>query len=70
MQALAAYGGELDAIAVSPWDGQSHHAHNPRAEVRHWLFGPNGSGQVIYLVLEREPEVHVLQVLWLDLTDR
>jgi hypothetical protein len=55
--------------AVVRGAGPSHHAQNPHAEVRHWLFGTDGTGQVIYLVLERDREVHVLRVLWLDLAD-
>jgi hypothetical protein len=69
-RALADLARALDAIAASPWDGPSHHAANPAAEVRHWLFGPDAAGQVIYLVLERDREVHVLRVLWLDLSSR
>jgi vacuolar-type H+-ATPase subunit C/Vma6 len=37
--------------------------------VRRWLFGPIGVGQVLYLVLEREQEVHLLQVMWLELPE-
>jgi hypothetical protein len=33
--------------------------------VRRWLFGPAGAGQVIYLILERDQEVHLLLVQWL-----
>ncbi|MGI8815650.1 MAG: hypothetical protein ACR2G2_10370 [Pseudonocardia sp.] len=59
----------LDAVAIAPWVGAPHHANNPDAEVRRWLFGPLGVGQMLYLVLERDREVHVLRVVWLELPD-
>jgi hypothetical protein len=40
---------------------------NPEGAVRRWSFGPGGAGQVLYLVLERQREVHVLRVLWLEI---
>ena len=66
---LADYARVLDAITVAPWDGAPHTANNPDAEVRRWLFGPLGMAQVLYLVLDREREVHVLRVVWLELPD-
>jgi hypothetical protein len=66
---LRDYDQALDAAAAAPWDGAPHHKDNPSAEVRRWLFGPLGTGQLLYLVLEREREIHVLQVLWLELPD-
>ena len=59
----------VDAITAAPWDGAPHNANNPDAEVRRWLFGPLGMAQVLYLVLDRENEVHVLRVVWLELPD-
>ncbi|WP_037077334.1 hypothetical protein [Pseudonocardia spinosispora] len=64
---LPDYAQALDALASTPWQGMSHNSNNSDAEVRRWLFGPLGVGQVIYLVLEREHEVHVLRVVWLEL---
>ncbi|MGH3830518.1 MAG: hypothetical protein ACRDRS_08710 [Pseudonocardiaceae bacterium] len=66
---LLDYARALDAVAVAPWDGAPHNANNPDAEVRRWLFGPLGVGQVLYLVLERDREVHVLRVVWLELPE-
>lgn len=66
---LADYARVLDAITAAPWDGAPHNANNPDAEVRRWLFGPLGMAQVLYLVLDRENEVHVLRVVWLELPD-
>ena len=66
---LVGYARVLDAIAAAPWDGAPQNANNPDAQVRRWLFGPLGVGQVLYLVLDREREVHVLRVVWLELPD-
>lgn len=69
LQLLGDYAHALDAAAAAPWDGAPHHKDNPDAEVRRGLFGPLGAGQLLYLVLEREQEIHVLQVLWLELPE-
>jgi hypothetical protein len=66
---LRDYARALDGLAAAPWDGAPHNSNNPDAEVRRWLFGPVGVGQVLYLVLEREREIHVLRVVWLELPD-
>lgn len=63
---LGDYARVLDALEVAPWNGEPQHAHNPQGEVRRWLFGPGGAAQVIYLIVERDREVHVLRVLWAD----
>jgi hypothetical protein len=36
-RALADYLHVLEEIGSRPWDGPSHHAQNPHAEVRHWF---------------------------------
>jgi hypothetical protein len=59
----------IDAVRAAPWESASHNPQNPGAEVRRRLFGPLGVGQILYLVLEREREVHVLYVVWLELSD-
>jgi hypothetical protein len=69
VSALIEYARVHDVLEVAPWNGPSHNKDNPDAKVRRWLFGPCGAGQVIYLVLERDRAVHVVRVLWVDLTD-
>lgn len=64
-EALEAYAELLTALEVAPWSGPSHHAANPDGAVRRWSFGPDGAGQVVYLVLEDRREVHLLVVQWL-----
>jgi hypothetical protein len=65
--ALADYARVLDAIEVAPWNGPPHNERNPGGAVRRWSFGPDAAGQVLYLVLDEQREVHVLRVLWLEL---
>lgn len=63
--ALESYAQVLSALAVAPWNGPSQHRANPDAAVRRWSFGPDGAGQVVYLILEDQREVHLLLVQWL-----
>lgn len=57
-----AFAAVLDVLELTPWSGQSQHAANPDAPVRRWSFGPHHAGQVVYLILEDQREVHVLLV--------
>ncbi len=66
---LGDYADAVDDVMAAPWAGSSHNLDKPDAEVRRRLFGPLGVGQVIYLVLEREQEVHLIEVIWLELPD-
>ncbi len=65
--ALADYARVMDAVEVVPWNGPPHNERNPAGAGRRWSFGPGGAGQVLYLVLDRQREVHVLRVLWLEI---
>lgn len=64
--ALVEYAQVIDVLEITPWNGSPHNARNPDGAVRRWLFGPNGAGQVVYLILEPQQEVHVLLVQWAD----
>lgn len=64
------YADAVDEVKAAPWTGRSHNLDKPDAEVRRRLFGPLGLGQVIYLVLEREQEVHIVGVVWLELPEQ
>lgn len=59
---LADYAQVLDLLQVVPWKGQPQHVANPDAPVRRWVFGPTQAGQVVYLILEEQREVHLLLV--------
>jgi len=61
-EALASFAEVLDALQLTPWNGQPQHPANPDAPVRRWAFGPGLAAQVIYLILEQQQEVHLLLV--------
>ena len=62
--ALLGYAEVLGVMELAPWGGESINKRNPDGEVRQLFFGPDGEGMVTYLILEREREVHVLEVQW------
>lgn len=64
--ALADYAAVMDAVEVAPWNGPPYNERSPEG-VRWWSFGPSGAGQVLYLVLDHQREVHVLRVLWVEI---
>jgi hypothetical protein len=64
-EALEGYAEVLGVLELAPWSGESQHKGNPDAAVRRWVFGLDGAGQVVYLILESQCEVHVILVLWL-----
>lgn len=64
-QALAGCAEALAALEVAPWHGAPQHQANPDGAVRRWLFGPAKAGQIVYLVLDDQREVHLLLVQWL-----
>lgn len=64
-EALAAYAELLEVLQLTPWNGRSQHEDNPDGEVRRWAFGPGQAGNVVYLILEDQREVHLLMVQWL-----
>lgn len=65
-EGLANYAETLETLKVEPWSGPPHYHRNPYGAVRYRLFGRDHAGQVIYLILERDREVHMLRVLWID----
>jgi hypothetical protein len=65
-EAVEPYADLLDALVLAPWDGRPQHEANPAGPLRRWAFGPGRAGQVIYLILEAEHEVHLLLVQWLS----
>jgi hypothetical protein len=68
-EALNGYAEVLCVLELAPWSGPPHHEGNPGGAVRRWLFGPDGAGQVIYLILEDQREVHVIVVQWVGWWD-
>ncbi|MGH3624370.1 MAG: hypothetical protein ACRDQ5_21730 [Sciscionella sp.] len=62
---LDAYGDVLVVLELTPWNGPPLHEGNPAGAVRRWTFGSGQAGQVIYLILDEQREVHVALVQWL-----
>lgn len=61
--ALPGYFGALDLITADPWSmGRPYLEDNPDGPIRTLAFGPGGF--VTYLILERDREVHVIEVFW------
>jgi hypothetical protein len=52
VEALLAYADVLAVLELKPWAGEPQHAAHPEGAVRRWVFGPDGAGQVIYLIVE------------------
>ena len=48
-----------------PWNGQPQHEDNPDGAVRQLVFGPDGAGLVVYLIVDDLQRVDVLKVMWL-----
>lgn len=65
--ALAGYAEALGVMKLVPCNGTSFRGDNPNGNIRTLPFGPGGL--VVYLILEREQEVHVLEVQWVDISE-
>lgn len=61
---LTSWFGVLDLLEVQPWSGQVSRPGNPDANILTLAFGPNAEGMATYMVLDRDREVHVLEVQW------
>lgn len=60
-EALAGYADAIGVMEVDPWSGRPWDVDKPDGNIR---ILPLGLGQVVYLILERDREVHVLEVQW------
>ena len=65
MAAASALSEVWTLLATAPWSGPPQNKDNPDGAVRHVLFGPDGAGQVIYLILNDTRVVHVVGLVWL-----
>jgi hypothetical protein len=60
--ALARYAQTLAVMELVPWNGDPINAENPDGNVRVLPFGD--AGMVIYLILEDQQRVDVLELIW------
>jgi hypothetical protein len=63
--ALAPLAEVCAALELASWNGLPYHRNRPDGPMRTLAFGPNGEGDIVYLVLEDQRRVDILVVLWL-----
>lgn len=64
--ALAAFAEVRVVLEVAPWNGTPYHRSKPATPMRRMVFGAHGQGDVVYLILEDQRRVDLLDVLWMD----
>ena len=64
-EALEAYTQALGVLELVPWNGLPHNEDNPKGALRQLLFGADGQGCVIYLILDDQRYVDVVRILWI-----
>ncbi|MFD1045114.1 hypothetical protein ACFQ1S_05665, partial [Kibdelosporangium lantanae] len=61
----AAFAEARATLELAPWTaGTPYHEHRPDSPMRALSFGPNGQGDIVYLVIEDLRRVDLLVVLW------
>ena len=65
-EALTAYAELRVLLETSPWSGAPFRRDNPGGNLRVHTFGA-GRGLAVYLILDDQRRVDVLQVQWVDL---
>ncbi|GAA3458857.1 hypothetical protein ACFFSW_34465 [Saccharothrix longispora] len=63
--ALAPFAEARAMLEVAPWNGDPYHRHKPDSPMRALTFGPDGQGDLVYLILDDQRRVDLLTVLWL-----
>lgn len=63
-EALEHYAQVLGVLEIVPWHGHPHHEDNPKGALRQLVFGARNQGLVLYLILEDQLLVDVLDVMW------
>jgi hypothetical protein len=54
------------ALEVAPWSGVPHNKQKPDSPIRALTFGPEGQGDMVYLILDDLRRVDILVVVWLS----
>lgn len=52
-------------LEVAPWSGLPYNDGNPDGAMRHLVFGPGGSGEIVYVILENSRRVEAVSLVWL-----
>jgi hypothetical protein len=64
--ALKFYAQALDVLRLVPENGRPFNVERPHG-MREVVFGPDGEGSVVYILLADQREVHITLVQWIDL---
>ena len=64
-EALAPFAEACAMLELAPWNGAPYHRNRPDGGMRALAFGPNGEGDIVYLILDDQRRVDILVVLWL-----
>lgn len=51
-------------LEVAPWSGPPYNDDNPDGAMRHLVFGPGGSGEIVYVILENSRQVEAVSLVW------
>lgn len=51
-------------LELTPWEGLPYSDDNPDGEMRRMVFGQDGAGLAVYVVLEQERRAVVVHVTW------
>jgi hypothetical protein len=61
---LPALGEVFDVLKIAPWNGPPYNKNNPDGAMRHWAFGPEDVGDIVYVILERARRVELVLMTW------
>jgi hypothetical protein len=64
-EALAPFAEARAVLEVVPWSGVPYNKQKPDSPMRALTFGPEGQGDIVYLVLDDLRRVDILVVIWL-----
>jgi hypothetical protein len=64
-EALALFAEACAVLEVAPWSGVPYNKRKPGSPMRALTFGPDGQGDVVYLILDDLRRVDILVVIWL-----
>lgn len=64
-ESLSSFAETMAFLEITRGQDSSVDLITPRANILSKVFGPEGRGLVVYLVMERDRRVELLEVLWL-----
>jgi hypothetical protein len=64
-KALATFAEARTVLEVAPWNGAPYNTLKPDSPMRAVSFGPDGQGDIVYLILDDLRRVDILVVVWM-----